>query len=263
VVQAYEHFDTEVVAVRPVGASLVRVTFGGLPHLTSDGPDQRVKVFLPTPGAPARAVPRGADWYQRYRLLPEHARPVMRTYTLRAVRDGQADIDFVRHGDTGPASRWATTAAPGDEVVIWGPDARFTGERGGADYAPGDARWQLLVGDETALPALSGIVAGLAGDAVARVVVEVPDAADRVDFGAGEGVGVEWVVRGADPHGVGLVKAVCAQAPPEGPGYAWVAGEASAVREVRRHLVRGCGMDKARVYFCGYWRLGEAEGAQR
>ena len=41
--------------------------------------------------------------------------------------------------------------------------------------------------------------------------------------------------------------------------YAWLAGEAAAVRALRRHLVAERGVDRRSVAFMGYWRLGRAE----
>jgi NADPH-dependent ferric siderophore reductase len=38
-----------------------------------------------------------------------------------------------------------------------------------------------------------------------------------------------------------------------------VAGESAAVKAIRRLLVRGHGIDRHRVAFMGYWRLGRAE----
>ena len=43
------------------------------------------------------------------------------------------------------------------------------------------------------------------------------------------------------------------------PFYAWIAGEAGTVRELRRYLVRDVGMDRKQVAFMGYWRQGKAE----
>ena len=52
----------------------------------------------------------------------------MRTYTVRRHLPGERriEVDFVLHGaerDRGPASRWATVAAPGDTVGMYGPAA--------------------------------------------------------------------------------------------------------------------------------------------
>src|SRR5690606_22020123 len=41
--------------------------------------------------------------------------------------------------------------------------------------------------------------------------------------------------------------------------YAWLAGEAGAIKTLRRHLVSERGVDRRAVAFMGYWRLGKAE----
>lgn len=43
------------------------------------------------------------------------------------------------------------------------------------------------------------------------------------------------------------------------PFYAWIAGEAAMVRELRRYLVRDVGIDRKQVAFMGYWRKGKSE----
>ncbi|MFK0243469.1 siderophore-interacting protein [Amycolatopsis azurea] len=266
--EPFLHFDAVVLATAPIGESLVRVTFGGpgLRDITTCGPDQRIKVFLPSsPGASPR-VPTGEDWYARYREMPEAERPAMRTYTIRALRPGEIDVDFVRHGDVGPASRWAGAAKPGDEVVIYGPNARFPHEetdpsRRGADYLPPEgSAWKLIVGDETALPAIGGIVEGLASGERARVFVEVPVEGDRQQWRTDGEVEVTWLSRDRTTAGT-LLEAVRATELPTEPGYAWLAGEAGLVKELRRHLVRERGVDRKRIDFCGYWRQGKSEDA--
>ncbi|AHH98181.1 siderophore-interacting protein [Kutzneria albida] len=269
-VEPFLHFDAEVLATLPIGESLVRVTFGGpgLREVTTCGPDQRIKIFLPRAGETSPRVPTGPDWYARYRDMPERERPVMRTYTIRSARPGQIDVDFVRHGDTGPASSWAGGAAPGDRAVIWAPNARFTdyaeGSRMGSDYAPpADTTWQLIAGDETALPAIGGIVEGLAEGERALVFLEVPTEADRQQWQTAGDVSVTWLPRNGVHAGGGsaLLAAVRAAQLPEGPGYAWLAGESGLVRGLRRHLVGERGVDRKRIYFCGYWRQGKSEDA--
>ena len=43
------------------------------------------------------------------------------------------------------------------------------------------------------------------------------------------------------------------------PFYAWIAGEAGTVKDLRRYLVRDVGIDRKQVAFMGYWRQGKAE----
>ena len=44
------------------------------------------------------------------------------------------------------------------------------------------------------------------------------------------------------------------------PFYAWIAGEAAVIKDLRRYLVRDVGIDRKQVAFMGYWREGKAEG---
>ncbi|RZS29605.1 NADPH-dependent ferric siderophore reductase [Herbihabitans rhizosphaerae] len=267
------HFDAEVTAVAKISEHLTRVTFGGrdLRRITTGGPDQRIKLFLPRPGSTEVTVPTGADWYATWQKLPDDQRPTMRTYTIRALRPGEIDVDFVLHGDLGPASRWAGQAKPGDRVVLWGPNAAKWGDNPepgspmqGADYAPREGTdWQLIAGDETALPAIGGIVESLPAGARALIFVEVPEAADQQVWQTEGDVTIRWFPRDRVLTGesTALVNAIRSADFPDGQVYAWLAGEAGTVRALRRHLVTDRGIDRKLITFCGYWRHGKNEDA--
>jgi NADPH-dependent ferric siderophore reductase len=211
----------------------------------------------------------------------------------------EVDIDMVLHGDergevTGPAARFALEARPGYEAVLLGPDADYPGRHGGLEFRPPARNVPLLLAaDETGVPAVANIVRALPDDAVGHVLLEVPHPDDRFDLGAPAGVEVTWAARGRAGHGSHLLRMVVTcdlprgpralsttapnttSAPDEGrdellwdvPGsthrgadlYAWVAGEASTVRAIRRHLVSELGHDRRSVAFMGYWRMGRAE----
>ena len=125
--QTYRLFEVALKERRVLSPSLDRMVFTGadVARMKTEGPDQRIKVFFPLPGQDLPQVPSGEDWYPRYRALPDDQRPPMRTYTIRQLRaeQGEVDVDFVIHGVTGPASRWAMHARPGDRVVLLAPDA--------------------------------------------------------------------------------------------------------------------------------------------
>jgi NADPH-dependent ferric siderophore reductase len=271
------------------------VTFTGpeLDRFASGGPDQRIKVLLPLPGRGIADRPEGTDWYGAWRALPAERRMPIRTYTARAVRSDPAeiDVDFVLHGATGPASAWAGSAALGDEVVLVGPNALFDGDTGGVEWRPpADASCLLIAGDETAVPAICAIVESLPADRRARVLLEVPTAADVLDLPAPEGVRVTWLPRrsdtGSTARGLLLTRAVVAaltdlhlspaqpahlddvdvevgilwevpHAPRDAAGaYVWLAGEAAVAKNLRRHLVQEVGLPRSSVAFMGYWREG-------
>lgn len=246
--------------VERVTPNMLRVRFGGddLRNMVHDGPDQYVKLFFPLPGQqhpqlPMQVSEYGMSWYRAYLAMPDDVRPPMRTYTIRALRAdrGEIDVDFALHGDDGPASRWAQRARPGDEVAMIGPHGLYA--------PPASSEWQLLVGDETAVPAIGAIVESLPPGAVVRALVEVGSAEDRQDFASWGDVEIRWIVRGADPRGQRVLEALRQAELPAGAPYAWLAGEAGVVKRARRHLVSERGVDRRAITFTGYWRLGKSE----
>src|SRR3990170_3722657 len=116
----------------------------------------------------------------------------MRTYTVRD-RDDDArtvTVDFVLHGDLGPASAWASRAVPGDRIAIYGP--------GHAYLPPDDADWICCLGDETALPAIGAIVES-ADERRTVAYVEVADEAERLPLEATGGGQVHYLTRDGRP----------------------------------------------------------------
>ena len=191
-----------------------RVTFTGdeLAEFGTAGLDQRVKVVLPLAGAGFAHFPADEDWYRAWRELPAERRNPFRTYTVRAVRpaEREVDIDFVGHGDAGPASSWALHAAPGDDILLIGPDELSEGRTIGIDWRPGDVETVLLAGDETAAPAICAILESLPADARGAALIEIPSPDDQLVVRAPEGVTVRWLSRsGSDArHGERLIPAV-------------------------------------------------------
>lgn len=303
----YRVFETVVGEIERMSPHFVRVTFRSddLREVGWDGPDQRIKVVLPLggdgdgDGVGYGGIPRGGDWLGAWRALPDERRNPIRTYTIRGARPeaGELVVDFVAHGDSGPASRWIGAARVGDPMLLVAPDATSEEPSGGWEWNPGAARTLLIAGDETAVPAMGAILEQLPADARGAVFLEVPDAADALELAAPAGVEVRWLARepGSEAYGAKLVEAVtgwadawaasnaqaaatsadAAELPPlteeelvwEVPEaraddglYAWLAGEASAITTLRRHLVKGLGIDRRQVAFMGYWKLGRAEG---
>lgn len=215
---AYRPFAVRVARATRLTPHFLRVTFTGedLGWFGTDGLDQRVKIVFPLHG---RLCDVGADdpetlragtWYARWRDLPDDERGPFRTYTVRRVRPEQreVDVDMVVHDDGGPAARWAAVAAPGDEVVLVGPDVRSRESHIGIDWVPGTATELLLAGDETAAPAICSILETLPAGRRARAFVEVPAAEDVLDLALPEHAEITWLPRADAPHGTLLVPAV-------------------------------------------------------
>jgi NADPH-dependent ferric siderophore reductase len=254
-----------VVRTERLSPSLIRVVLGGedLSQVVTGGRDQRFKLFLPHPGQDAPVLPDvlDPDWYAGWRALDPAIRGVMRTYTLRDVRRDPAeiDIDFALHGDLGPASRWAQRAVPGDRVAVLAP---FVEDNGGVDFRPPHGTdWVLITADETALPAVANILAWLPPGTPVKVWIEVPHPEDRVPLPTKADAEVTWLIRGTGvaDRTTPLLTAVSRAALPQGTPYAWIAGEAAAVRALRRHLVNDRDFDRKAISFMGYWRQGATE----
>ena len=176
------------------------------------------------------------------------ARPTIRTYTVRRFDEtaGELDVDFVVHAGHGPAAAWAQEAEPGSWVGVSEPGGRWSPDP--------DAAFHVVIGDESALPAVATVLETL-GDAPGvpvRALLEVADAGEEQALpGAAE---VSWVHRGDRPAGAPLVAAVRAAPLPAGRGQAWLSGESAAVKDLRSHLIDDRGLDRRAVYATGYWR---------
>lgn len=299
----------EVRAVERVTPNFVRVTFGGADLVDFGTPgdvyDARIKLVFPPASGILPDLDRDTDdWWGSYLAVPENERGSMRTYSVRALNVTDAGtahaqtevvVDFVLHlapGLTGPASLWASTAAVGSELWMVGP-RRGREDRSGIEYAPGAASQVMLVGDETAAPAIARILEDAPRDLRGLAFIEVPAAEDILPIDAPDGVEVHWLPRGSAAHGLrviptvldclgdtGHTEIVVQDAEGEemvwetpiysGSGeavaadststdrYFWIAGESGVVTTLRRHLVKDLGIARAQVAFMGYWRRGVA-----
>jgi NADPH-dependent ferric siderophore reductase len=267
----YRPWLTTLTGRTRLSPSFVRVTLSapdGLRHCAPTLLDQRVKLLV---GGRLPELVGGADWYADWLALPDHDRPTMRTYTLAAVRPEQdeVDIDVVVHHDPGPVAAWAEQAPLGTSCVLVATDVRSAGhEEAGVAWRPQTARDVLVVGDETALPAIANIVASLKADTTGRVVVEVPEEDDIRALELPAGVRVTWCVRANEESAVDAVAFPSVEVPDdpedllwdEAAGddwYGWVAGEAGMVRQIRA-AARAAGVNPRRMAFMGYWKRGAA-----
>ncbi|SDJ75347.1 siderophore-interacting protein [Nonomuraea jiangxiensis] len=233
-----------------ISRNMVRLVIGGdglAGFATSGMSDHYVKLVFPREGVD---YPEPFDVRTCRETMPRELWPRLRTYTVRAWDPDARELtlDIVVHGDSGLAGPWAARAEPGDEVVMLGP---------GGNYVPDPAAgWHLLVGDESALPAIAASLEALGDGAVAHVLLEVDGPEDEQKLRTACEARITWIHRRDRPVGEALVRAVRELEFPEGDVHAFVHGEAGFVKELRRHLrlERGIGMD--RLSISGYWRTG-------
>lgn len=183
--------------------------------LGEEGFDTRFKVVLPGPTGELPRIPEAAeDFYESWMSTPDGVRSPMRTYTIRDVvragDDVRLVVDFVVHDDQGhgqgPACRWALSASPGDVITVIAPH-RLT-EYGGTEFDPAGRSHLLLIGDETAVPALSRILEDLGPGRTGEVFVEVPSSEDILGLQAPPGFELRWFPRNDAPCGRRLVQEV-------------------------------------------------------
>lgn len=251
----------EVVAVERITPRTARVAFEAqaLDDTVGTTPDQQLKLCFPRPGQREPVLPAQQDdpmgWYQAYLAVPEAERPVLRSFTLRRRHPGtrRIEVDFVLHGDTGPAASWALRAVPGDRLGMVGPSALYAPPVPFAEVAAA-ADQVLLAGDESALPAIATLVEALPEGVRAHAWIEVADRAERQELVSRAALEVRWLYRDGAAPGSLLVEEFRRAGRPAGRPFVWLAGEAGAVRALRRCLVEEHGVPKESVDFTGYWR---------
>jgi NADPH-dependent ferric siderophore reductase len=242
----------DVVATRRLSPHMVRITLGGadLKGFTSLGFDDHVKLFFPDPVTGELVLPSGPPGTA---TAADGPRPTMRDYTPRNF-DPQAltlDIDFAVH-DAGPATTWAVQAQVGQRIGVGGPRGSF--------ILPTGFDGHLLIGDDTALPAIARRLAELPAGAPTLVLAEVDSPADELDLPSAADLTVVWVHRQGRPHGPSaLLLDRLRQLPlPQGDIHAWVACETLTAKALRTHLVGERGVQPQWIKAAGYWRQGTA-----
>ncbi|MDR5760727.1 siderophore-interacting protein [Caballeronia sp. LZ035] len=241
----------QVQRVQTLNPYFVRVTFTGddLADFVSASFDDHVKLFLPAPGESMPALPESTPNGPVFD--PSKPRPVARDFTPRRFDPAarELDIDFALH-EAGPATDWASQAAPGQYLGIGGPRGSFV--------IPAQFDWHLLIGDETALPAIARRVEELPAGTRVATLIEVAEPAARIEFDTRADLYAQWRYRNESDHpGGALLLALRETYMPEGEGYVWAAGEATLMRAVRQLLTNERGIDKRRIRASAYWKRGE------
>lgn len=235
----------DVLRVVDITPRMRRITLGGpeLAGFISLGSDDHVKLMFPQNAAEQAALESPG-----FNIKGDGPQPAMRDYTPRRYNldTGELDIDFVLHGD-GPASTWAAQAAPGQHLYIGGPR--------GSMIVPDMFDSYLLIGDETALPAIGRRLEELPAGRRVLAVIEIDNPAERQALHSAAEVEVIWVVRGRDD----LLEMVRSLKLPGGTLYSFVATETKLSRQLRRVLLDTHKVDEAFLKAVGYWR---AEGSE-
>lgn len=225
--------ELEVLSSRDVTPHMRRITLGGagMASFPADQASAYIKLIFPTPG---------------------EARPLMRTYTVRDHRENEIDVDFVIHDMAGPASQWALDTRPGERILIGGP--------GPKKLVNEQADWFLLVGDMTALPAISVNLGLLPANARGYAVIEVLDRADIQDLEKPDNLELVWVVNAEpDPDGQVLLNRIRQLDWLAGQPAVWAACEFQSMRALRAFFKQDKAIAKSHLYISSYWKMGISE----
>ena len=141
---------------------------------------------------------------------------------------------------------------PGDSLQLMGP--------GGAYTPSPDADWHLMVGDPSVVPAISASLARVPAGRLVHVLLQGEDAGDEVALSSPGDLRVQWLHGGDDET---LADALRTLDWPAGDVHAFVHGEASAVRAVRRHLLAERELPREAVSISGYWKRTRTEEGWR
>ncbi len=247
----------EVQTVERLTPSMVRIVLhnGDLENFdASTATDSYINARFVPQGSPL-VVPFEADDLEA--LDPEH-RPRPRRFTVRRWDNERREltIDFVAHGDAGYAGTWAQRATPGDRLQFSGPSG---------SYRPSnETDWHLLVGDESALPAIAASIESLSAGAIASVFIVVDGPEDELPLRSNAEVSVTWLHRNSSVAPETLLAEAVANAEfPAGTFDVFVHGEAGEVRAVRKHLLADRNVDAAAASISPYWRRTYTDEAWR
>lgn len=238
VMHEIKHRQLTVLRVTDLTPRMRRITLGGaqLQGFISLGSDDHIKLLFAN-NAEEQAAMDAVD------LPREGVKPTMREYTPRRIDlvNNELDLDFVLHGD-GPASTWAAQAAPGHRLNIAGPR--------GSLVVPDIFDSYLLVGDETAIPAIGRRLEELPVGRKVIAVVEIEDAQERQPLPSKADVNVIWVER----HRQSVLEVLAGLQLPEGKLYAWVALEKALTRQAKALLLEQKGVSEDCLKAAAYWR---------
>lgn len=237
-----------VARVQDLSPHLRRITFTGddLGSLQDQGPADHVKLFFPDPQTGELTLPQvGPDGLR----ASTSGTVISRDYTPRQLRHSpegsELDIDFVLHGDSGPASYWAARAQEGDTLNAGGP-------RGSKLFPSGISRLVVLA-DESALPAAARWLESSPVPTEMLLIAEDAATTTYLSEVTAQPAAVTWYTGAARYEDAGHAL----RGLPQQPGtYYFLAGEANALVPLRRYLRRELGLERNVVAVDGYWKRG-------
>lgn len=238
----------QVKAISDITPELRRITFHSpaIQDYPDECPAAHIKIFLPQPGQQQPTLPTISD---KGPLWPENAiKPIVRSYTVRYVRPhlGEIDIEFVLHGDHGPASRFAQQAQIGQTIGISYP---------GGPCLLTESRHNFLVGDNTALPAIASLLEAMPSHNEGHVFILINNEAAKIELIKPQNIQIHWYIGDSDSQTLKLIAEFKQITLPQKECYFWLAGENDLVIQLRNYL----NYNREQIYAVPYWRKGLGE----
>lgn len=217
-------------------------------------PGANNKIFIPPVGSKevhfATFDSEKAEW-----VMPdENVKPIVRTYTHRAIDpiSKEITIDFVNHGDNGPASSWARNAKISDQLGV------AMKIRNKELYPPSD--WYFLIGDATAIPVICCILESLPASAKGQCIMEIASPEDIHPEVYHPGFEIQWIYNQHPEKGSELTHKVKDVLIPKGlKTFAYVACEYQSVKDIRTYFKEILNWTNQEFYAFSYWQAGVAE----
>ncbi|MEC4114298.1 siderophore-interacting protein [Myroides pelagicus] len=216
------------------------------------------KIFIAPEGCDHVYLPEFDMEKMAWTPMDESIKPYIRTYTHRGLdlEKNELYIDFVAHGDEGPASNFAINAKIGDELgVAMGCDP--------SELFP-EVEWYYLIGDATAIPVLSSILENIPSTSKAKVIIEVETVEDVQNLKSAGSFDIEWVINptpGNNSEVAGKVIDFVENNVIPDTKFVYLAAEFSTVKELRNYFRKEKQWTKDEVYAYSYWKFGKAESA--
>ncbi|TDO99722.1 siderophore-interacting protein [Marinomonas balearica] len=190
-------------------------------------------------------------------VFPQGEGRLMRTYTIRHQSEQEFDIDFVIHKSdeeqaTGPACTWALNCQTGDSINIGGP--------GPKKLVSDDSDWVLVVGDMTALPAISINLENLPESTKGYAIIEVMSDKDIQPLNKPNNVELHWIINAHPGHDSTLLLNKIKSLPwLDGSVAVWAASEFSSMKTLRQFFKNEKEIDRKQMYISSYWKSGISE----
>ncbi|KAF2080691.1 siderophore-interacting protein [Flavobacterium sharifuzzamanii] len=177
----------------------------------------------------------------------------MRTYTTRNIDliNKTLQIDFVAHGDNGPASKWAENAKSGDFLGIAMKESQ-------KPLVPSSENY-FIVGDSTAIPVISVILESLTSTSNVMLLLEVSSYRDVFVLNTKAHLNVKWIYNPSPLDGSKLAEECIALLDKEKQQYAFAAAEFETIQKIKKHLKEELQLERDCFYAVSYWKRGSSE----